>query len=101
MLVLGLLLIVLGALALLAGLFTAGDSGHASLLGVHLGATTVFLVGVFAGVAILWGFSIAKFGTKRQLRHRRDQRRLRELSQKLDQVDGDRQRDDDEDRPER
>ena len=60
MLVLGLLLIVLGVLALLMGLFTAGDSGDASLLGVHVGATSVFLVGVFAGVAILWGISLTK-----------------------------------------
>jgi len=98
MLVVGLILIVLGVLALAAGLFTAGDSGDASLLGVHIGATSVFLVGVFAGVAILWGFSISKFGTKRQLRQRRDRRRLRELSDKLDRVDADR-RDDDADRP--
>ncbi|SFC17618.1 hypothetical protein SAMN04487968_104147 [Nocardioides terrae] len=98
MLVFGLILIVLGVIALLAGLFTAGDSGHASLLGIHIGATSVFLVGVFAGVAILWGFSISKFGTKRELRQRRDQKRLRELSDKLDRVDGDR-RDDDDERP--
>jgi hypothetical protein len=100
MLVFGLILIVLGVLALLAGLFTAGDTGDASLLGIHLGATTVFLVGVFAGVAVLWGFTITKFGTRRELQHRRDQRRLRELSEKLDRVDADRQREDGDDRPE-
>jgi hypothetical protein len=92
MLVFGLILIAFGVLAIVAGLFTAGDTGQASLLGMHLGATWVFLVGLFAGVAILWGFSITKLGTKRELRHRRDQRRLQELSAKLDEVEAERAR---------
>jgi hypothetical protein len=94
MLVFGLVLIALGILVLLAGLFTTGDTGDASLLGVHLGATSVFLAGVFAGVAILWGISLTRVGTKRELRHRRDQKRLEELSAKLDKVEADRNRDD-------
>jgi uncharacterized membrane protein YedE/YeeE len=87
MVVLGLILIALGVLALLAGLFTAGDRGDASLLGIHVGATSVFLVGLFAGVAILWGFSITKFGTRRELRHRRDRRRLKEMSSRLERAE--------------
>jgi hypothetical protein len=100
MLVFGLILIAFGVLAVLAGLFTAGDTGEASLLEFHLGATSVFLIGLFAGVAILWGISITRFGTKRELRHRRDQRRLQELSAKLDEVEADRarHRDDPDDR---
>ncbi|GAB7003504.1 hypothetical protein JCM18899A_09750 [Nocardioides sp. AN3] len=90
MLVLGLVLIVFGVLAVLAGLFTAGDRGEASLLGIHVGATSVFLVGLFAGLAILSGIWLTKRGTKRELRHRRDQRRLQELSAKLDEVEADR-----------
>lgn len=97
MLVLGLILIALGVLAILAGLFTAGDSGSASLVGIHLGATSVFLVGLFAGIAILCGLWITKYGTKIELRHRRDQRRLQELSAKLDEVESDRARDRDDD----
>lgn len=92
MLVLGLLLIVLGVLALLMGLFTAGDSGDASLIGLHVGATSVFLVGVFAGVAILWGISLTKYGTKREIRHRREQRRLQELSARLEKAEAERDR---------
>jgi uncharacterized membrane protein YedE/YeeE len=92
MLAVGLILIALGVLALLAGLFTAGDHGDASLLGIHLGATSVFLVGVFAGVAILWGLSLSRYGTKRELRHRRERRRLTELSTKLDAVEAERAR---------
>ena len=98
MLVLGLLLIVLGVLALLMGLFTAGDTGDASLLGIHVGATSVFLVGVFAAVAILWGLLLTKFGTKRELRHRREQRRLQELSARLEKAEADRGPDRDADR---
>jgi hypothetical protein len=93
MLAVGLILLALGVLALLAGLFTAGDHGDASLLGIHLGATSVFLVGVFAGVAILCGLSLSRYGTKRELRHRRERRRLAELSHKLDAVEAERARD--------
>ena len=101
MLVFGLILIVLGALVILGGVFATGhDLDGATFLGLNMPTQVIFFLGVFAGVAVLWGFSITKFGTKRELRHRRDQKRLRELSDKLDQVDADRRRDEgDEDRP--
>ena len=75
MLALGLVLLVIGVLVLLAGIFTAGDAGTASLVGVHLGATAVFLLGVFSAAAILLGLWCAKLGTKRSIKHARDQRR--------------------------
>jgi len=100
MLVLGLILIVLGVLAVLAGVFgTGSDHDGATLFGVNLPSVWIFALGLFAGVAILWGFSIAKFGGKRELRHRREQKRLNELSSKLDQVEAERARDRDVDRP--
>jgi hypothetical protein len=103
MLILGLLLIALGALAIVAALFTAGysDSGHLELLGTDIGVLFLFFLGVGAGVAVLWGFTIAKFGTKRQLRQRRESKKLSELSERLEQSERDRSRDDDrdEDRP--
>jgi uncharacterized membrane protein YedE/YeeE len=89
MLVLGLVLLVLGVLVLLAGVFTAGDQGDASLIGIHLGATAVFLLGVFAGVAILWGLSLMRYGGKRQLRQRKERRRLEGLAAKLDRIERD------------
>ncbi len=92
MVVLGLLFILLGALALLTGLFTAGDRGDASLLGIHVGATTVFLVGLIAGVLLLFGFTVLKLGTKRTLKHRREQKQLNDLSTKLHQVEAERTR---------
>jgi hypothetical protein len=88
MLVFGLVLIVLGALVLLGGAFATGhDLDGATFLGLNVPTQVIFFLGAFAAGAILWGFSIAKFGTKRELRHRRDQRRLRELSQKLDDLE--------------
>lgn len=90
MLALGLVLLVVGVLVLLAGIFTAGDSGTASLVGLHLGATTVFLLGVFSATAILLGLWCTKFGTKRSIKHARDQRRLQHLSRKLDQIESER-----------
>ena len=94
MLPLGLVLLVIGVLVLLAGIFTTGDAGNASLIGIHLGATAVFLLGVFAGIAILWGFSLSKFGGKRQLRQRKEQRRLQGLAAKLERIEDGRREDD-------
>jgi len=96
MVILGLLLIAGGALVVLAGLFTA--DGSAQFLGTHVSAVSVFFLGVAAGVAVLWGFSITKFGTKRTLRHRRESRQLSELSEKLDRVEAERRDDSDDTR---
>jgi hypothetical protein len=91
MLALGLVLLVVGVLVLLAGVFEAGDTGRASLLGIHLGATSVFLLGVFAATAILLGLWCTKYGTKRSIKHARDQRRLQHLSRKLDKIEAERE----------
>lgn len=90
MLVLGVVLLVAGVVVLLAGVFTAGDTGDASLLGVHLGATTVFLLGVFSGVAMLWGLSLIRFGGRHQLRQHKEKRRLQGLAAKLEKLESDR-----------
>lgn len=87
MLALGLVLLVVGVLVLLAGVFDAGDTDRASLLGVHIGATSVFLLGVFSAAAILLGLWCVKYGTKRSIKHARDQRRLQHLSRKLDKIE--------------
>ena len=92
MVILGILLIGLGALAIVAAVFT-GD-GSAQLLGLDLTTLEIFLVGLGAGAAILWGLMILKYGTKRELRQRRERRRLTELSQQLDQVDTERRAED-------
>jgi hypothetical protein len=80
MLVLGLLLIAIGAFGILAALFST--SGTASFLGADLGARTIFFLGLVAGVVILWGLTISKFGVRRSIRQRRETKHLRELSER-------------------
>ena len=90
MFVVGLLLVLFGALAIVAAMF--GSEGTAEFLSVDVSAFGIFLIGLGAGVAILWGYSIAKFGVQRSLQHRRESKKLQELSEKLDKVDEDKRR---------
>jgi hypothetical protein len=92
MVVLGLLLIAAGVIAILSAIFVS--EGSAELLGIAMDARGIFLVGVGAGAATLWGFSLLKFGTRRELRARRERKELSELSKKLDQAESDRKKDD-------
>jgi uncharacterized integral membrane protein len=77
MVVLGLLLLVIGIVAMLAAVF--GTSGTASFLGVDLGSATLFFLGVASTLAVLCGLVLTRAGTGRALRHRREHRRLRVL----------------------
>lgn len=88
MLVLGLLLVALGALAIIVALFEA--SGDVIVFGNDLTAVTVFLFGVGAGVAILFGVAIIKFGTRRSLQRRRESKELHELSHRLEKAEAER-----------
>ena len=88
MVVLGLILIAAGALGIVAAVFTA--DGTVELLGTDISALAMYLVGLGSGVAIWWGFSLGKFGTKRTLRQRRESKKLAELSEKLEKHDDDR-----------
>jgi hypothetical protein len=91
MVVLGVVLIALGAVVIVAAVFDL--EGSASLVGADLDAVAVFLLGVAAGVAVLWGLGILKYGTKRSLRRRRESKKLEELSAKLDRVEAEREHD--------
>ena len=93
MVILGLLLIGVGVIAILSAVFVS--EGSAQLLGLDLTALGIFLVGVGAGAALLWGYSILKYGTRRELKARRERKELNELSAKLDRVESERQKDDD------
>jgi hypothetical protein len=94
MLLLGLILIALGALAIVAAVFTVDIvGGDIELIGVELTPLGLFLIGVGAGAAVLWGFDLFKWGTKRGLARRREQKQLNELSEKLDRADPDRRHD--------
>ena len=92
MVILGLLLILLGVTATLSALFVSGE-GTLELLNMDLTAFQIFLVGLVSGAFLLWGFTILKFGTRRELRARRERRELSKLSDKLDRVDQERRTD--------
>ena len=94
MVILGLLLIILGAIAILSAIFVS--EGHGELLGIDMSALAIFLVGVAAGAAVLWGYAILKWGTKRGLAHRRERKELNRLNERLDRAEADRKRDEDE-----
>ncbi len=100
MVILGLLLVLVGVLVILAGLFTTDVSagGQVEALGIGIGAPTLFVFGVVAGVLVLVGFSVTKYGAKRGLRQRREAKRIDELSRKLDRAEAERNRDLDDDR---
>ncbi|MDP3890770.1 hypothetical protein [Nocardioides sp.] len=90
MLLLGLVCMLLGALAIVAAVFSS--SGTVELIGLEMEALALFLLGVASGALILWGFTLTRLGTKRELRTRREHRQLTELSEKLNQVQPDRDR---------
>ncbi len=97
MFMVGVLLILAGGLAIVAAVF--GSEGSATMLDRDLDALTIFLLGLGAGVAVWWGISIARFGARRSLKHRRESKELQELSEKLDKADEERRREVDDQPP--
>src|SRR3954465_13473138 len=94
MVILGLGLIILGGIAVLSAVFVSGSGPGGELLGFEVTTLESFLIGVAAGAAILWGFSILKWGTRRSLAHRRERKELTELNQKLERAEAERRADD-------
>ena len=100
MVVLGLLLVVVGALVILAGIFTSeARLGGAEVLGIDVSPLALFLLGVGAAAAVLWGFAIFRFGTRRALQARRERKQLSELSEKLDRVQHEDRHDNEDEKP--
>ena len=94
MVILGLVLIALGGLAIVTAVFaTEIDNGQLVYLGIDVSPLVLFLIGVASAVAVLWGFSISKWGGKRSWARRREEKRLTELSEKLDTVEARRRMD--------
>ena len=93
MFLVGLLLIVLGALAIVLGV--TGLSGtDSTVLGADLGTRQIFLLGVAAAAAIVVGLLVLQFAARRSLKRRRERKQLNELSEKLDAVEAERRDDD-------
>lgn len=95
MVILGLVLMILGGIAILSALFVSQPGTGGELLGLDVTTLQAFLVGVAAGAAILWGFSISKWGTKRSLAHRKERKELTQLNAKLERVEAERRADGD------
>ena len=88
MVVLGLLLLAAGVVLLLAGLFTAETTASGlEVLRLEVSPATLFLLGVAAALAVLWGIAVTRFGTRRALQARREHKQLSELSDKLERVE--------------
>lgn len=110
MVVFGLVLLVVGALLILSGIFGAGTESrtsggvtdvHTTFLGFEMTATALFLIGVAATALVLAGLWFAKIGLKQGWARRKEQKRLSELSDKLDRVEAERLADGDHDPGER
>src|SRR3954462_378161 len=94
MVIIGLVLIALGAVAIVLGVFTADlDGTTLKLAGIELSPVALFIVGIAAAVAIWWGLWILKSGSKRSWARRKEQKRLEDLSQQLDHADPNRRMD--------
>ena len=94
MVILGLALMILGAIAVLSAIFVSEPGTGGELLGFDVTILQSFLIGVAAGAALLWGFTILKWGTRRGLAQRRERKELTKLNEKLDRVEADRKKDD-------
>lgn len=90
MLILGLVLIVVAAVLIVLGLFTTGngdlDDPTATLLGLPVGSTTIFVIGLVAGVLLLFGLSLTKWGGKLQAKSMKEKRQMRKLTKTLQDV---------------
>lgn len=101
MVVFGLVLIALGAVVIVLGLFTSevkfeDNEATVEIANVNLSTEGLFLAGVIAAALVLVGLWAVKLGAKMGWKHRKEQKRLNELSEKLDKVELERRRQDDE-----
>jgi len=95
MLLLGLVLVVLGILGFVLSFFGASiDYNHrsAEILNWDVAPRTLVLWGAISMLLTLVGLWMTKIGMRQSRRHRREQKRLAELSEKLDTVEQERGR---------
>ena len=89
MLILGLLLIGLAAAAVVAAVFVL-DGDNITYMGIDMGPLTLFLLGAGTVVALGLGARIARFGAKRELRLRRENRQLVKRAKEREKADEER-----------
>lgn len=94
MVALGLVLIVLGVLGILAGVFVTDVNGTSlQLLGIDITPVTLFLFGVVCGALLIFGYSILKWGTKRGLARRKELRDVNRRNDLLEREEAERRHD--------
>ena len=62
------------------------DDPTATLLGLPVGSTTIFVIGLVAGVLLLFGLSLTKWGGKLQAKNMKERRQMRKLTKTLQDV---------------
>jgi putative Mn2+ efflux pump MntP len=95
MLLLGLVVLVVGVIGLVLSFFGASiDYKHrsAEILNWDVAPGTLVLWGAVSMLLVVLGLWMMKAGAKQGWRRRKEQKRLTELSDKLDQVELDRRR---------
>lgn len=95
MLLLGLVLLVVGVLGLVLSFFGASidyNDRTAEIMKWDVAPGTLVLWGAASMLLVLLGLWMMKAGAKQGWRRRKEQKRLTELSEKLDQVELDRRR---------
>lgn len=103
MVIFGLLLLGIGIVLALAGAFTinydrdeknpARDTTE--ILGINCSPEVIFLLGAICAALILFGLWFMKSGAKRGWRHRQEQKKFNELSEKLEKAEAEKRRDED------
>ncbi len=101
MVILGLIMVALGVVLVVLGLFTSevtfeDNDAAVEVANVNLSTEGLFLAGVVAAALILVGLWAIRLGAKVGWRRRKEQKRLNELSDKLEQSEASRRRDGDE-----
>lgn len=97
MMILGLVLVALGAAGLLISFFGASiDNQHrsAEILNWDVNAGTLVLWGAVSTLLICLGLWVMKSGARRGRERRKENKRLQELSEKLDRAEAERHDDD-------
>ena len=100
MVILGLLLVVAGVAGLLISIFGASvDHGDRSteILNWNVAPATLVIWGAVSTLLVVMGLWCIKYGAKQGWKHRKEQKKLNELSEKLERAEAERRSDEDPD----
>lgn len=98
MVIFGLLLLIAGVLGILSGVFGSDydvdgkDRRTTEIIGINVDPEVLFLIGAASGLLIIAGLWCMKVGARKGWQRRKEQKRLTELSEKLDEVELERRR---------